>query len=254
MHSHLVRQRLRTFTSLNVRSAECLDAHYFAVLIGVGATTVNAYLAQETIADRHARGLFGELDARASASPAIKKAIDEGLLKIISKMGISVISSYRGGYNFEARRPVALAGRRVLPRHALAHLRHRPGRHRSEARRAARSAPSTRTSIALPIGGFYKLPRAAARRHAFEAQLIHMLQDAVATDSPTRPISNYTRGDARRCRRSSCATCWTSSRPRSRCRSTRSRSITEIRKRFVTPGMSLGALGAGGARDAERSP
>jgi hypothetical protein len=45
-----VRQQLRTFTSINVRSAECLDTHYFAVLIGVGATTVNAYLAQESIA------------------------------------------------------------------------------------------------------------------------------------------------------------------------------------------------------------
>ena len=48
VHTHLVRQSLRTFTSLNVRSAECLDVHYFAVLIGVGATTVNAYLAQES--------------------------------------------------------------------------------------------------------------------------------------------------------------------------------------------------------------
>ena len=44
VHTHLLRQQLRTFTSLNVRSAECLDMHHFAVLIGVGATTVNAYL------------------------------------------------------------------------------------------------------------------------------------------------------------------------------------------------------------------
>ena len=64
MHTHLVRQSLRTFTSLNVRCAECLDTHYFAVLIGVGATTVNAYLAQESIADRQRRGLFGNLSAR----------------------------------------------------------------------------------------------------------------------------------------------------------------------------------------------
>ena len=61
VHTHLVRQSLRTFTSLNVRSAECMDVHYFAVLIGVGATTVNAYLAQESIADRHRRGLFGDM-------------------------------------------------------------------------------------------------------------------------------------------------------------------------------------------------
>jgi glutamate synthase (NADPH/NADH) large chain len=61
VHTHLVRSSLRTFTSLNVRSAECLDVHYFAVLIGVGATTVNAYIAQESIADRHRRGLFGAI-------------------------------------------------------------------------------------------------------------------------------------------------------------------------------------------------
>jgi glutamate synthase (NADPH/NADH) large chain len=55
VHSHLVRQKLRTFCSLNVRAGECLDVHYFAVLVGCGATTVNAYLAQESIADRQAR-------------------------------------------------------------------------------------------------------------------------------------------------------------------------------------------------------
>src|SRR6185312_5995340 len=59
VHTHLLRQQLRTFTSLNVRSGDCLDVHHFAVLIGVGATTVNAYLAEASIADRHRRGLFG---------------------------------------------------------------------------------------------------------------------------------------------------------------------------------------------------
>src|SRR5579863_2643080 len=79
VHSYLVRQQLRTFISLNVRSGECMDVQYFAVLIGVGATTVNAYLAQETIADRHRRGLF----ANATLEQAIqryKKAVDDGLL------------------------------------------------------------------------------------------------------------------------------------------------------------------------------
>ena len=98
MHTHLVRQSLRTFTSLNVRSAECLDVHYFAVLVGVGATTINAYLAQESIADRHARGLFGKLTLKECVG-RYKKAVDKGLLKIMSKLGISVIASYRGGYN-----------------------------------------------------------------------------------------------------------------------------------------------------------
>src|SRR5260370_429314 len=101
VHSYLVRQSLRTFTSLNVRSGECLDVHYAAVIIGVGATTVNPYLAEETIAARHARGLFGKLSLGACLAN-YKKALDEGLLKVMSKMGISVLSSYRGGCNFEA--------------------------------------------------------------------------------------------------------------------------------------------------------
>src|SRR5690606_8200186 len=52
VHSHLVAAGLRSYVSIIVRSAECLDTHYFAVLVGVGATAVNAYLAQETIQDR----------------------------------------------------------------------------------------------------------------------------------------------------------------------------------------------------------
>ena len=60
VHSRwLTRKGLRTFCSINVRSAECIDPHYFAVLIGSGATTVNPYLAEDSVADRHlARGLL----------------------------------------------------------------------------------------------------------------------------------------------------------------------------------------------------
>jgi glutamate synthase (NADPH/NADH) large chain len=101
VHSHLVRQQLRTFASVNVASGECLDVHHFAVLIGVGATTVNAYVAEAAIADRHARGLLLGLEI-GDAVGNYRKAIEDGLLKIMSKMGISVIASYRGGYNFEA--------------------------------------------------------------------------------------------------------------------------------------------------------
>jgi glutamate synthase (NADPH/NADH) large chain len=101
VHTHLVRMGLRSYASINVQTAECLDTHYYAVLIGVGATTVHAYLAEASIADRHARGLFGELSLE-DCLARHRHAVEEGLLKIISKMGIAVISSYRGGYNFEA--------------------------------------------------------------------------------------------------------------------------------------------------------
>ena len=60
VHSWLTRKGLRTFCSINVRSAECIDPHYFAVLIGCGATTVNAYLAQ----DSHCRPHGARADRR----------------------------------------------------------------------------------------------------------------------------------------------------------------------------------------------
>ena len=70
------------------------------MLIGCGATVVNAYLAEDSLADRIERGLLdGSLT---DAVQRYREAVDQGLLKIMSKMGISVISSYRGGLNFEA--------------------------------------------------------------------------------------------------------------------------------------------------------
>ena len=94
------------------------------MLIGVGATTVNAYLAEAAIADRHARGLFGELSLD-ECLERFKKAIDDGLLKIMSKMGIAVISSYRGGYNFEAVGLSRSLVQRSVPRHADEDFRRR---------------------------------------------------------------------------------------------------------------------------------
>ncbi len=82
VHTHLVRKGLRSYASINVRTAECLDPHYFAVLIGVGATTVNAYLAEVCIADRHVRGLFGERPL-ADCLERYRTAVCEGLLKIM---------------------------------------------------------------------------------------------------------------------------------------------------------------------------
>ena len=180
VHSYLVRQSLRTFISLNVRSAECLDVHYAAVIIGVGATTVNPYLAEETIAARHKRGLFGKLSL-AQCLANYKKALDDGLLKVMSKMGISVLSSYRGGCNFEA---VGLS--RSLVQEFFPGM---PSRISGIGLRGVQEKIAEQHQrafdedvIALPIGGFYKMRR-GGDRHNFEGNLIHMLQDAVATES-----------------------------------------------------------------------
>ena len=101
VHSHLIKNGLRGYCSLNVESSDVLDTHSFAILIGVGATTINPYLAIDSIYQRYEKKLFGKSDFE-SCVKKFKKSIDSGLLKIMSKMGISVISSYRGGCNFEA--------------------------------------------------------------------------------------------------------------------------------------------------------
>ncbi len=167
------------------------------------------------------------------------KAVDDGLLKIMSKMGIAVISSYRGGCNFEAvglsrtlvdeyfmSMPSRLSGigltgiqQKVLDLHQRAW---------------------TEDFLALPVGGFFRYRR-GGESHAWEAGLIHTLQHAVATDSYTtyRKFSDGVH-----------------SQPPSNLRDLLDfkvagvepvpieevESITAIRKRFVTPGMSLGAL------------
>ena len=101
VHSKLVKLHLRGYASINVETAEAMDTHSFAVLIGVGATTVNPYLAIDSIYQRFEKKLFGNLDFE-SCVERFKKSINAGLLKIMSKMGISVLSSYRGGCNFES--------------------------------------------------------------------------------------------------------------------------------------------------------
>ncbi|HYD68640.1 glutamate synthase large subunit [Azospirillum sp.] len=237
VHTHLVRNNLRTFTSLNVRSAECLDTHYFAVLIGVGATTVNAYLTQEAIADRQRRGLFGNMPLETGLA-RYKKAIDEGLLKIMSKMGISIISSYRGGCNFEA---VGLS-RALIAEHFPAMVSRISGIGLNGIQKKVleqHAVAFDEDVVTLPVGGFYRF-RKSGDRHGWEGGIMHLLQQAVSDDSygTFKKYSEQVR-----------------KRPPMQLRDLlefRSlnkavpidevESITAIRKRFVTPGMSLGAL------------
>ncbi len=236
-HTHLVGQSLRTFTSLNIRSGECLDVQYFAVLIGVGATTVNAYLAQEAIADRHGRGLFGDLSLN-TCLQRYKKAINAGLLKVMSKMGISVLSSYRGGYNFEA---IGLS--RSLVSDYFPGMSSRisgiglPGIERKVLRMHARAYDETATT--LPVGGLYRYRR-GGETHAFNAAMIHALQHACATDS----FGAYKRYAAEVAKQAPVnLRDLLDFRPgRQPISVDEVESITEIRKRLVSPGISLGAL------------
>ena len=197
---------------------------------------MNAYLAQDSIADRVRRGLVdGTLS---EAMGRYQAAIDAGLLKIMSKMGISVLSSYRGGLNFEA---VGLSRAMVAE--------YFPGMH---SRISGIGTSGIQTKLeevhargwkggtdVLPIGGFYKARR-SGEKHAWEAQTMHMLQ--AACNNASYPMwQQYSKS--------------MQSNPPIHLRDLLAikplgtaipieevESITAIRKRFVTPGMSLGAL------------
>jgi glutamate synthase (NADPH) large chain len=99
-HHHLIRKGLRTSVGLVVESGEPREIHQFCVLAGYGAEAINPYLAFETLED-----MLPSLDEEVSAYEAVKryiKAIDKGILKVMSKMGISTYQSYCGAQIFDA--------------------------------------------------------------------------------------------------------------------------------------------------------
>ncbi|MXU64675.1 glutamate synthase large subunit [Oceanomicrobium pacificus] len=236
VHSWLTRKGLRTFCSLNVQSAECIDPHYFAVLVGSGATTVNAYLAQDSLADRIERGLLDmSLD---EATARYREAINQGLLKIMAKMGISVISSYRGGLNFEA---VGLS-RAMVAEYFPGMVSRISGIGVAGIQKQARAVHARGWKggqDVLPIGGLYKA-RKSGETHAWEAQTMHILQSACdrASFDLWKQYSAAMRANPPIHLRD-----LLDFKPAAKPIPIEEvESITAIRKRFVTPGMSLGAL------------
>ena len=237
VHSYLVKNNLRTFTSLNVSSLECLDVHYFAVLIGVGATTVNASLVENLITDRLNKNIYKGLDFK-TLTNNYKKAIEKGLRKIISKMGISIISSYRGGRNFEiiglSRSMVESFFPGMSSRISGIGLEGLEKRIREQHTIAFQG-----NDTLLDIGGEFRF-RSNSELHAYEGTSIHLLQEAVTRDSynlykkyvsriySTKPIQ------IRDLLQLNCI------KPPLNIDNVQS--ISEIRKSFVSPGISLGAL------------
>jgi glutamate synthase (NADPH/NADH) large chain len=103
VHARLTARRLRCDCNLVVETANARDPHHFACLIGFGATAVYPYLSYQTLFDRNRRGeLMGrEGEAPSEIGRSYRRGIRKGLLKIISKMGISTIAGYRGAQLFE---------------------------------------------------------------------------------------------------------------------------------------------------------
>ena len=237
VHSRLVEAGLRSFVSLVVRTSETLDSHGFAVMVGCGATAVNAWLAQETFQARLEAGRYPGLSLR-DVCLNYKRAIEAGLMKILAKKGISVISAYRGGYEFEA-----LGLSRSLAAEFFPGMTSRisgiglPGLEQKAVRQNSAAYDAER--VRLPIGGAHRI-RAGQESHAWDAETIHRLQDAT-----TRNDYKRFKAYSRRVREQPATflrDLLDFREPAQTVQIEEVESVNEVRKRFVTPGMSLGAL------------
>ncbi len=246
VHHHLIRKGLRTSVGLVVETGEAREIHHFACLAGYGAEAINPYLAFETLT-----AMANDLPEPISDYEVVKrfiKSVDKGLLKVMSKMGISTYQSYCGAQIFDA---IGLARAFVdefffgtattiegagLKEIAAETVRRHSGRLRRLARpsHVARSRrrirlPDARRSAQLDAGDGVG---SAARRARQRARPLRVLRESCSTSrAPSCSPS---------------AACSASSRPRrtggGRFRSTRSSPASEIVKRFATGAMSFGSI------------
>ncbi len=101
LHHHLIRKGKRTRTGLVVETGEPREVHHFCLLLGYGANAINPYMVYETLGDMIREGMLTDLDFD-QAVYNFNKAVEKGVVKVMSKMGISTFKSYRGAQIFEA--------------------------------------------------------------------------------------------------------------------------------------------------------
>jgi glutamate synthase (ferredoxin) len=184
VHNHLVREGTRTQVALLIESGEPREVMHFALLIGYGASAVNPYLAIETLEQEAKRGNLPNGISFETALKNYKKAINKGLLKVFSKMGISTLQSYRGAQVFEAvglskamvdryftgtASRIGGIGLDVLAREAKAKHDH-----------AFR--PITEAETELAVGGSYQY-RVHGEYHLYNPLTVSKLQHAVRQSS-----------------------------------------------------------------------
>ncbi len=180
VHSHLVRTGRRTQVGLVIETGECREVHHLALLIGYGAAAVNPYLAFESIEDLVAHGAIAGITAQKAVANYMK-AMSKGVLKVMSKMGISTIASYCGAQVFEAFG----LGHEVVEEY-FSGTRSRLGGvgldviAAESAARHAHAYPLTPTARAhrnLEIGGEYQWRR-EGELHLFNPETVFLLQHA----------------------------------------------------------------------------
>lgn len=177
VHHHLIRKGYRGKVGIIVEAGDVWEVHHFACLIGFGATAINPYLALSTIRDMKLSGkLQTDLDAESLKKNYIK-AVNDGLLKVFSKMGISTLQSYQGAQIFE----IIGLNNDVVDRYFTGATSRIGGMGLDEIARetlskhfyafSKKDIPVDR----LPVGGIYQWKR-KGEFHLFNPQSIHLLQ------------------------------------------------------------------------------
>ncbi len=184
VHNHLVREETRNQVALIVETGEAREVMHFALLVGYGASAINPYLALETLEDLHAKGYFPKEYTFDKVLKNYIKAVDKGLLKVLSKMGISTLQSYCGAQIFEAvglnkslvdkyftgtSSRIEGVGLDILAREALM-------RHQFALR------PPDDSGTELEVGGSYQY-RVRGENHILNPTTISKLQHAVRQSS-----------------------------------------------------------------------
>jgi glutamate synthase (ferredoxin) len=192
LHHHLIREGTRTRVGLVLESGEPREVHHFSLLIGYGAGAINPYLAFETLDDMIRQGLLVKISHHDACHNFVKAAV-KGVVKVISKMGISTIQSYRGAQIFEAvglhpsviekyltgtASRVGGIGLDVIAREVqMRHEQAFPKRHVN--------------GHVLEAGGNYQW-RADGEEHLFNPQTVHKLQQA-CRNADYKAFKDYSR-------------------------------------------------------------
>ena len=183
MHHHLVREKTRTQVGLIVEAGDVREVHHIALLIGYGAAAVNPYLAFESAEDMARHELYVDVDPD-KAIDNVRRALGKGVLKVMSKMGVSTIASYTGAQIFEA---TGLASD-FVGRYFTGTTSRIEGIGLDEVaeevrQRHLRAYPADGLPLhhrALPVGGEYQWRR-EGEPHLFDPETVFRLQHATRT-------------------------------------------------------------------------
>ncbi len=182
VHHHLIQKGLRSLTSIVVEAGDVREAHHYATLIGYGASAINPYMAYASIAQLYGKGVFENSKTLDEVINTYNKAIGKGLLKIMSKIGISTLQSYQGAQIFE----VLGLNKEVVEKCFRGSISRIQGigfdgiaeeamvRHRMAFPENGGQNPR------LEVGGVYQWKR-RGEAHLFSPQAIHLLQFATRT-------------------------------------------------------------------------